>query len=76
VKFPWDYQIGDENFQKEPWTLKKGKEYVVIKKNLDIKGNFYVRKNKERSLNLNHTQTKSTYKQLIEFGYKLRLSKI
>jgi len=29
---PWDYQIEDENYQKEPWILKKGKEYVTIQK--------------------------------------------
>ena len=70
--FPWDYQFGDENFQKEPWTLNKGKQYVTIKKNLDNKGFFYVQKNKERRLSLNHLQIKSTYNQLIKFGYKLR----
>ena len=70
--FPWDYKFGDENFQKEPWILNKGKEYVTIKKNLDNKGFFYVRKNKERLLSLNLLQIKSTYNQLIQFGYKLR----
>ena len=30
--FPWDYQIGDENFQKEPWILNKGEAYVTIQK--------------------------------------------
>ncbi len=70
--FPWDYQFGDENFQKEPWTLNKGKQYVTIKKNLDNKGFFYVQKNKERRLSLNHIQIKSTYNQLIKYGYKLR----
>jgi len=38
--FPWDYQIGDENFQKEPWILNKGKEYVTIEKNVKNKGFF------------------------------------
>ena len=70
--FPWDYQIGDEDFQKEPWILNKGKEYVTIEKNIDNKGFFYIKKNEERRLSLNHIQIKSTYKQLIEFGYKLR----
>ena len=70
--FPWDYQIGDENFQKEPWILNKGKESVTIKKNLDNKGFFYVQKNEERRLSLNRLQIKSTYNQLIKFGYKLR----
>ena len=70
--FPWDYKFGDENFQKEPWILNKGKQYVKIAKNLDNKGFFYVQKNEERRLSLNHLQTKSTYNQLIKFGYKLR----
>ena len=34
---PWDYQIDDENYQKEPWILKKGKEYVTIEKTTIIK---------------------------------------
>ena len=74
--FPWDYQIGDENFQKEPWILNKGKEYVTIEKNIHNKGFFYLRKNEEKRLSLNLVQTKSTYNQMIEFGYKLRINKI
>tara|TARA_Y100000739_G_C20545630_1_gene435753 strand:- start:734 stop:988 length:255 start_codon:yes stop_codon:yes gene_type:complete len=70
--FPWNYRIGDENFQKEPWILNKGKEYVTIKKNTDNKGYFYVQKNDERLLSLNPLQIKSTYNQLIKFGYKLQ----
>ena len=70
--FPWDYQFGDENFQKQPWILNKGKQYVTIEKNLDNKGFFYVQKNEERRLSLNHLQIKSTYNQLIKFGYKLQ----
>ncbi len=72
--FPWDYQIGDENFQKAPWILNKGKEYITIEKNLDNKGFFYLQKNKEKRLSLNSLQTKSTYNQLMDFGYKLRIS--
>ena len=74
--FPWDYQIGDENFQKEPWILKKGKEYVTIEKNVKTKGFFYLQKNEEKRLSLNLVQTKSTYNKMIEFGYKLRINKI
>ena len=74
--FPWDYQIGDENFQKEPWILNKGKEYVTIEKNVKNKGFFYLQKNEEKRLSLNLVQTKSTYNKMIEFGYKLRLNKI
>tara|TARA_Y100000746_G_C15168769_1_gene312268 strand:+ start:198 stop:449 length:252 start_codon:yes stop_codon:yes gene_type:complete len=74
--FPWDYQIGDDNYQKEPWILNKGKETVLIEKNYDNKGFFYVQKNKDRRLSLNPLQIKSTYNQLIEYGYKLRKIKI
>ena len=74
--FPWDYQIGDDNFQEEPWILKKGKEYVTIEKNLKNKGFFNLQKNEEKPLSLNLVQIKSTYNQMIEFGYKLLISKI
>ena len=70
--FPWDYQFGDENYKKEPWILNKGKQYVTIEKNLDNKGFFYIQKNEERRLSLSHLQIKSTYNQLIKYGYKLR----
>ena len=73
--FPWDYKIGEENFQKEPWILNKGKEYVTIEKNLDNKGFFYLQKNEEKRLSLNSLQIKSTYNQLLEFGYNLGISK-
>ncbi len=46
--YPWDYQIGDDNFQFEPWILRKGKEYVTIEKNIDNKGFFYLQKNEEK----------------------------
>ena len=29
---PWELKVGDINFLKEPWILKKGKEYVTIVK--------------------------------------------
>ena len=74
--YPWDYQIGDDNFQLEPWILEKGKELVSIEKNIDNKGFFYLQKNKEKRLSLNSLQIKSTYKQLMNFGYKLRISKL
>ena len=70
--FPWDNKFGDENFQKEPWILNKGKQNVTIEKNLDNKGFFYVQKNEERRLSLNHLQIKSTYNHLTQFGYKLQ----
>ena len=73
---PWDYQIDDENYQKEPWILKKGKEYVTIEKDNNNKGWFHLQKDQERRLSLNSSQAKLTYHQLIDFGYKLQKPKI
>ena len=73
---PWDYQIEDENYQKEPWILKKGKEYVTIEKDNNNKGWFYLQKDDEKRLSLKALQAKLTYHQLIEFGYKLQKHKI
>ena len=73
---PWDYEIEDENYQKEPWILKKGKEYVTIEKDNTNKGWFYLQKDDDKRLSLNALQTKLTYHQLIEFGYKLQKPKI
>ena len=76
ARVPWDYQIGDDNYQIEPWILKKGKEYVTIKKDNNNKGYFYLQKNEDRRLSLNALQIKLTYHQLIDFGYKLKKPKI
>ena len=73
---PWDYQIGDENYQIEPWILKKGKEYITIEKDKNNKSFFLLQKDEEKCLSLNASQAKLTYHQLIKFGYKLRKSKI
>ena len=73
---PWDYQIDDENYQKEPWILKKGKENVTIEKDNDNKGFFQLQKDEEKRLSLSASQAKLTYHQLIEFGYKLKKPKI
>ena len=73
---PWDYKVGDNNYQKEPWILKKGKEYVTIEKDNNNKGFFQLQKDEEKRLSLNASQAKLTYHLLIEFGYKLRKPKI
>jgi len=69
---PWDCQIGDKNYQLEPWILKKGKEYVIIEKDNKNKGFFHLQKDQDKRLTLNALQTKMTYHQLIDFGYKLQ----
>ena len=72
TKVPWDLKSDDDNYQKEPWILKKGKEYVTIEKNKRERGKFNLQKNKERVLSLTALQARLTYQQLIEFGYKLQ----
>ena len=72
---PWDLNIGDNNYQQEPWILKKGKEYVTIEKDNSNRGNFYLQKDDEKRLSLSALQARMTYHQLIEFGYKLQKPK-
>ncbi len=72
---PWDYKIGESNYQKEPWILKKGKEYITIEKDASNKSNFFLQKDKEKRLSLSALQARMTYHQLIEFGYKLQKPK-
>ena len=75
AQVPWELKVGDDNFLKEPWILKKGKEYITIETNNNTKGNFYLQKDKEKRLSLSALQAKLTYHQLIEFGYKLQKPK-
>ena len=72
---PWDSKVGDNNYQKEPWILKKGKEYITIEKDANNKGNFFLQKDDEKRLSLSALQTRLTYHQLVEFGYKLQKPK-
>ena len=72
---PWDLNIEDNNFQNEPWILKKGKEYVTIERNTNNRGNFYLQKDDEKRLSLSALQARLTYHQLIDFGYKLQKPK-
>ena len=69
---PWDFNVGDNNYQKEPWILKKCKEYITIEKDNENRGNFYLQKDDEKRLSLSALQTRLTYHQLIDFGYKLQ----
>ena len=75
VPVPWDIDVGDDNYQKEPWILKKGKEFITIETDNNNRGNFYLQKDDEKRLSLSALQTKLTYHQLIEFGYKLQKPK-
>ena len=75
VQVPWDLNVGDVNYLKEPWILKKGKECVKIETDNNTKGNFYLQKDNDKRLSLSALQAKLTYHQLIEFGYKLQKPK-
>ena len=72
---PWDLKKGDDNYLKEPWILKKGKEFITIETNNNNRGNFYLQKDDEKRLSLSALQAKLTYQQLIDFGYKLQKTK-
>ena len=72
---PWDLKSGDANYIKEPWILKKGKEFITIETDNNNKGNFFLQKDNEKRLSLSALQIKLTYHQLIDFGYKLQKPK-
>ena len=72
AKVPWDLRSDDDNYQKEPWILKKAKESVAIEKNKSERGKFHLQKDGERMLSLSALQARLTYHQLIEYGYKLQ----
>ncbi len=72
TKVPWDLRSDDDNYQKEPWILKKAKESVAIEKNKSERGKFHLQKDGERMLSLSALQARLTYHQLIEYGYKLQ----
>ena len=71
---PWQLALEDEKYQKEPWILKKGKSLISIQKNKFDRGSFYIQKDDDKRLSLDEPQARMTYKQLIEFGYKLQSS--
>ena len=75
VPVPWDLKVGDDNYLKEPWILKKGKEFITIETDNNNKGNFFLQKDNEKRLSLSALQIKLTYHQLIDFGYKLQKPK-
>ena len=75
VSVPWDLNSGDDNYLKEPWILKKGKEFITIETDNNNRGNFYLQKDDEKRLSLSALQVKLTYHQLLEFGYKLQKPK-
>ena len=75
VPVPWEPNEGDDTYLKEPWILKKGKEFITIETNNNNRGNFYLQKDDEKRLSLSALQAKLTYHQLIEFGYKLQKAK-
>ena len=72
TKFPCDLKSDVDNYQKEPWILKKANKSVAIEKNKSERGKFNLQKDGERRLSLSALQARLTYHQLIEYGYKLQ----
>ena len=75
AQVPWDFKDGDDHYLKEPWILKKGKEFITIETDNNNRGNFFLQKDDEKRLSLSALQAKMTYHQLLEFGYKLQKPK-
>ena len=75
IPVPWEVNTDDDNYLKEPWILKKGKEFITIETDNNNRGNFYLQKDDEKRLSLSARQVKLTYYQLLEFGYKLQKPK-
>ena len=75
VTVPWDLKVGDDNYIKEPWILKKGKDFITIETDNNNRGNFYLQKDDEKRLSLSALQARLTYQQLLDFGYKLQKPK-
>ena len=75
VPVPWNINVGDDNYLKEPWILKKGKEFITIETDNSNRGNFYLQKDDEKRLSLSALQARLTYQQLLDFGYKLQKPK-
>ena len=69
---PWEIKKGDKNYEKEPYILNKGKDFVTIERNPLERGNFYIQKNEEKKLSVNQSQARSTFYKLKDIGYKLR----
>ncbi len=75
IPVPWEVKVGEDNYLKDPWILKKGKEFITIEPDNNNRGNLYLQKDNEKRLSLSALQAKLTYHQLLEFGYKLQKPK-
>ena len=69
---PWEIPQGEKGYTKEPYVLKKGKDFITIEKNILERGNFYIQKNEEKRISVNQSQARSTFYKLKDIGYKLR----
>ena len=56
--FPWECQVGDKDYQIQPWILKKVKEYVTIEHDNTNRDYFYLQKDKDRRLLMSVLQVK------------------
>ncbi len=71
-RLPWEIGKEEKDYVKEPYILKKGKDYITIEKNILERGNFYIQKNEEKRISVTQSQARSTFYKLKDIGYKLK----
>ena len=71
-KVPWEIGEKEKNYLKEPYILKKGKDFITIEKNTFEKGYFYIQKNEEKRLSVSESQACNIFYKLKDIGYKLK----
>ena len=72
ARLPWEIGKGEKDYMKEPYILKKGKDYITIEKNIIERGNFYIQKNEEKRISVSQSQARSTFYKLKDIGYRLK----
>ena len=71
ARLPWEIGKGEKGYMKEPYILKKGKDYITIEKSILERGNFYIQKNEEKRISVSQSQASITFYKLKDMGYKL-----
>ena len=72
ARLPWGIGKGEKGYMKEPYILKKGKDYITIAKSLLERGKFYIQKNEEKRISVTQSQASSTFYKLKDIGYRLK----
>ena len=72
ARLPCEIGEDEKSYMKEPYILKKGKDYITIEKSLLERGNFYIQKNEEKRISVSQSQASSTFYKLKDIGYSLK----